>query len=213
MDQWKKTQVFSLQICIKLWAVVLFSASFQHFFSIKWHLSWIMHKEDRWQQICGDNEAAFFSVVQMATSFKLLHKTGKLLCLSCHVFKVPERVIGTKKMQITDRSIYCLVCFSVFDKRIGIVNNIFNKMKRILLSREVNSMLKITIFKSYGNELYSTLLYSAESWAMNKQLESRIETLYVCVNIQKNRSYFMGNKTQSIEQILETLGIKIVMTT
>ena len=59
-------------------------------------------------------------------------------------------------------------------KRIAMAKNAFNSMKSVLTSREINNALKMRIVKCY---VYSTLLYGAEAWTLNKQLESRIEAL------------------------------------
>ena len=54
--------------------------------------------------------------------------------------------------------------------------------------------------------VYSTLLYGAEAWTMNRQLESRIEALEVW--IYRRICRISWKQKQSNKEVLEKLGMK-----
>jgi len=65
--------------------------------------------------------------------------------------------------------------------------NKFNSMKNILTSKQITNKLKIRIVKCY---IYPTLLYGAETWTMNKQMEDKINALEMW-DIQTYRTYLL----------------------
>ena len=81
--------------------------------------------------------------------------------------------------------------------------NIFNTMDKLLTSREINNSLKMRLVNCY---VYSTLMYGAETWTMNMQLESRIEALEMWIYRRIGR--ISWKQKQSNETVLRILGMK-----
>lgn len=94
-------------------------------------------------------------------------------------------------------------CETEIKKRIGLAKNTFYNMKHLLTSRQTNNKLKMRVIKCY---IYPTLLYGAETWTMNKDLEDRIAALEMWLYRKMGRISWKQKLTNNA--VMEKLGVK-----
>ena len=81
--------------------------------------------------------------------------------------------------------------------------SVFNNINKIVTTKKITNALKLRIIRCY---VYSTLLYGAETWTLNKQLEDRIETFEMWMYRRIGRISWKDRKTN--EEVLNILGVK-----
>lgn len=102
------------------------------------------------------------------------------MCFSHHslaVSTVKGSHLGevTGALQDSSHENNTLVLVLKFKKIIGMAKIIFNIMKIMLTSNEINRALKMRIIKC----MYSSLLCGAESRTLNKQFENRTDEMWM----------------------------------
>ena len=94
-------------------------------------------------------------------------------------------------------------CEKEIKRRIGIAKNSFNNMKQIFLSKQISVDLKKRMVKCY---IYSTLLYGAETWTLNKDLMRQIEAFEMWIYRRLGHISWQQKKTN--EEVLRIVNGK-----
>ena len=88
-------------------------------------------------------------------------------------------------------------------KRIGMAKSIFEKMKKLLISRKVSTTLKLRLIRCF---IWSVLLYACETWTLTAVLEKRIEAAEMWMYRKITRTSWKDRKTN--REVLNDLGLK-----
>jgi hypothetical protein len=94
-------------------------------------------------------------------------------------------------------------CELEIKRRIGIAKNAANNMRKILTSKQITTKLKMRIVNCY---IYSILLYGAEAWTINKQMERKIDAFEMWVYRKIGCISWKQKVTNS--EVLKKLGTK-----
>ena len=94
-------------------------------------------------------------------------------------------------------------CTTEIKKRVGIAKTAFIKMRNFLTSRKVSVLVRRRAVKTY---IWSILLYGAEAWTINKEMEKRLEAMEMWLWRRMMKVSWVERKSN--EEVLRMVGVK-----
>ena len=94
-------------------------------------------------------------------------------------------------------------CITEIKKRIGIAKTAFNRMRNFLTNRKVSIVVRRRAVKTY---IWSTLLYGAEAWTINKEMEKRLEAMEMWMWRRMMRVSWVERKSN--EEVMRMAGVR-----